>query len=589
MFQEANRHRKIALDSLVSSIEKARASLPPISSTTSLPRHNITLSIGDNVTTTLSLHRDGNNTFPTLWGDNITRDNFITTFSPESGDKENNTFPPRVGDDVTVDEVITTLSPQTDDGANVTWLQLLGSNVAVNDVISTLSPETDDDSDETLSPLLDNVTDDDVITTIFPQVRDEGSNTFSPLPVDITTVSTHQAGDDVTTTWLDSLTLRPKRGGHTTQIAHEGAVVKSDDWNDGFSVRTVSRPGDERGHSHTSTGALSQGHSGVLEDTVQPYANGLDAEHTISEKRTENGSAERHSHSHSQGLSHSSRMVGFPSKQNDPVVTRDPARTPEHGTFVPLPSRLHPADGGSLSKERSTLGEHVEKQLKKERGKLQKGSAKTVSSRGLREGHTSREKGKKKRERKQGQMERELQNQPHKRTYAKKKDVKELNKKQHQQSRENRILHDDQGQQQDARSQPHRQQKQKRKAEPQQQYQRGNQPHPRHRQQQQDKKSQQSHKLKQQNPKRNSHPNFLQPADKKGGKQTSTDDREPREKSVLRDLHTSMLDALKTMEKSTYELTTTFSWDGQFEQEDEVQWSFAGAMLYSVTVVTTIG
>ena len=30
-------------------------------------------------------------------------------------------------------------------------------------------------------------------------------------------------------------------------------------------------------------------------------------------------------------------------------------------------------------------------------------------------------------------------------------------------------------------------------------------------------------------------------------------------------------------------------WDGNFDEENEYQWSFAGSLLYSITVITTIG
>ena len=50
-----------------------------------------------------------------------------------------------------------------------------------------------------------------------------------------------------------------------------------------------------------------------------------------------------------------------------------------------------------------------------------------------------------------------------------------------------------------------------------------------------------------------------------------------------------VLKVVKRLESKTWQLAAVRSWDGLVDQEDEVQWSFAGAMLYSVTVVTTIG
>ena len=50
-----------------------------------------------------------------------------------------------------------------------------------------------------------------------------------------------------------------------------------------------------------------------------------------------------------------------------------------------------------------------------------------------------------------------------------------------------------------------------------------------------------------------------------------------------------LLEVVKRLESRTWRLVAVRSWDGMVKQTDEVQWSFAGAMLYSVTVVTTIG
>ena len=50
-----------------------------------------------------------------------------------------------------------------------------------------------------------------------------------------------------------------------------------------------------------------------------------------------------------------------------------------------------------------------------------------------------------------------------------------------------------------------------------------------------------------------------------------------------------LLAVVKRLESKTWRLVAVRSWDGMVKQTDEVQWSFAGAMLYSVTVVTTIG
>ncbi|XP_052273627.1 TWiK family of potassium channels protein 18-like [Dreissena polymorpha] len=45
---------------------------------------------------------------------------------------------------------------------------------------------------------------------------------------------------------------------------------------------------------------------------------------------------------------------------------------------------------------------------------------------------------------------------------------------------------------------------------------------------------------------------------------------------------------LKDYEQEVFRLTRTLDWDGRFEG-DEYQWSFANSLLYSVTVITTIG
>ncbi|KAL8575199.1 hypothetical protein ACOMHN_042320 [Nucella lapillus] len=56
-----------------------------------------------------------------------------------------------------------------------------------------------------------------------------------------------------------------------------------------------------------------------------------------------------------------------------------------------------------------------------------------------------------------------------------------------------------------------------------------------------------------------------------------------------RKLKEAMMAVMRRLENKTWQMTTVHSWDGHTEQTAEVQWSFAGAMLYSVTVVTTIG
>lgn len=47
-------------------------------------------------------------------------------------------------------------------------------------------------------------------------------------------------------------------------------------------------------------------------------------------------------------------------------------------------------------------------------------------------------------------------------------------------------------------------------------------------------------------------------------------------------------DVLKAFQKQVYTATKEKGWDGK-DGEGELQWSFAGALLYSVTVITTIG
>ncbi|XP_076434765.1 uncharacterized protein LOC143274740 [Babylonia areolata] len=65
----------------------------------------------------------------------------------------------------------------------------------------------------------------------------------------------------------------------------------------------------------------------------------------------------------------------------------------------------------------------------------------------------------------------------------------------------------------------------------------------------------------------------------------------PEESDLQRELNDAIREVLKTMETRTLLLVRSeASWDGQVELTDtDVQWSFAGAMLYAVTVVTTIG
>lgn len=46
---------------------------------------------------------------------------------------------------------------------------------------------------------------------------------------------------------------------------------------------------------------------------------------------------------------------------------------------------------------------------------------------------------------------------------------------------------------------------------------------------------------------------------------------------------------VKEFELETHELTVTYNWDGAYTDTEDLQWSFPGAMLYSVTVITTIG
>ncbi|KAK3596859.1 hypothetical protein CHS0354_039854 [Potamilus streckersoni] len=45
---------------------------------------------------------------------------------------------------------------------------------------------------------------------------------------------------------------------------------------------------------------------------------------------------------------------------------------------------------------------------------------------------------------------------------------------------------------------------------------------------------------------------------------------------------------LRRFQKEVYKFTNERNWDGR-TGEEELQWSFAGALLYSVTVITTIG
>ena len=47
-------------------------------------------------------------------------------------------------------------------------------------------------------------------------------------------------------------------------------------------------------------------------------------------------------------------------------------------------------------------------------------------------------------------------------------------------------------------------------------------------------------------------------------------------------------DLLQEFEEEIVRFTDTTGWDGS-EEEEQMKWSYAGALLYSVTVITTIG
>ena len=46
---------------------------------------------------------------------------------------------------------------------------------------------------------------------------------------------------------------------------------------------------------------------------------------------------------------------------------------------------------------------------------------------------------------------------------------------------------------------------------------------------------------------------------------------------------------LKDFQMSVFRSVKEGGWDGRDEADEEMQWSFAGSLLYSVTIITTIG
>lgn len=54
-------------------------------------------------------------------------------------------------------------------------------------------------------------------------------------------------------------------------------------------------------------------------------------------------------------------------------------------------------------------------------------------------------------------------------------------------------------------------------------------------------------------------------------------------------LSEKILKLVESLELQTYQLTVVNNWDGMQPGDEDMLWSFAGSMLYSVTVITTIG